>query len=215
MEEKSSMSKRTIIANIIGVIVVVLLIALGGYFYIQNKNYVKTDDAVVSADMMGVVAPTSGILTNWDVKDGKNVSNKDVVGKVSDGKREIPVDAKMDGKIIKNEARKNQMVQAGQELAKEADLDHMYIIANIEETDLKDIEVGDSVDITVDGDDDTTFDGTVEEIGYATNSVFSVLPSNSTGNYTKVTQKVPVKISINQASDKVLPGMNAEIKISL
>lgn len=209
------MSKRIIVANIIGVIVVVLLIALGGYFYFQNKNYVKTDDAVVSADMMGVVAPTSGILTNWDVKDGKNVTNKDIVGKVSDGKNEIPVDAKMDGKVIKNEARKNQMVQAGQELAKEADLDHMYIIANIEETDLKDIEIGDRVDITVDGDNDTTFDGTVKEIGYATNSVFSVLPSSSTGNYTKVTQKVPVKISINQASDKVLPGMNAEIKISL
>ncbi|QQZ08932.1 efflux RND transporter periplasmic adaptor subunit [Heyndrickxia vini] len=209
------MSKRIIVANIIGVIVVVLLIALGGYFYVQNKNYVKTDDAVVSADMMGVVAPTSGILTNWDVKDGKNVTNKDIVGKVSDGKNEIPVDAKMDGKVIKNEARKNQMVQAGQELAKEADLDHMYIIANIEETDLKDIEIGDRVDITVDGDNDTTFDGTVKEIGYATNSVFSVLPSSSAGNYTKVTQKVPVKISINQASDKVLPGMNAEIKISL
>ena len=49
-----------------------------------------------------------------------------------------------------------------------------------------------------------TFDGTVEEIGYATNSTFDMLPStNSSGNYTKVTQKVPVKISIKNPSDKV------------
>jgi multidrug resistance efflux pump len=209
------MSGRLIIANIIGVIVIFLLIAGGAYFYIQNQNYVKTDDAVVSADMMPVVSPFSGVLTNWDIKEGQNVPEKDIVGNVSNGKKELPIDTKMGGKIIKNEARKNQMVQAGQTLAQEADMDHLYIIANIKETDLKDIKVGNSVDITVDGDSDTVFDGTIKEIGYATNSVFSVLPSSSTGNYTKVTQKVPVKISINQPSDKVLPGMNAEIKISL
>jgi multidrug resistance efflux pump len=42
-----------------------------------------------------------------------------------------------------------------------------------------------------------------------------MLPAQNTGNYTKVTQKVPVKISIDDASDKVLPGMNAEVKISI
>lgn len=209
------MSRRLIVANIIGVFVIFLIIAAGAYFYIENKNYVKTDDAVVMADIMPVVSPSSGVLKDWSVKEGTDVSEKDLIGEVSDGKNEVPITSKMSGKIIKNEAKKNQLVQAGQILGQEADMNDLYIVANIEETDLKDVEIGNSVDVTVDGDPDTRFNGTVEEIGYATNSVFSVLPQSSTGNYTKVTQKVAVKISINQPSSKVLPGMNAEIKISI
>jgi multidrug resistance efflux pump len=211
------MSKgRLILTNIIGLVVIVGLIAAGAYFYYENANYVKTDDAVVSADMMQVVAPTSGLLTNWNVKEGNIINNKDVVGNVSNGKQNLPINSMMSGKIIKNEARMNQMVQIGQVLAQTADMDHLYITANISESDLKDIAVGNSVDITVDGDSNVVFNGTVEEIGYATNSVFSALPSqNSSGNYTKVTQKVPVKILIKNPSEKVLPGMNAEVKISI
>lgn len=207
------MARRLILANIIGVIVVFLLVAAGAYFYYEHDHYLKTDDAVVSADMMPVVATKTGVLTDWEAADGKDVTNKDNLGNIFDGKNSVSVDARMDGKIIKNEARKNQLVQAGQVLAQEADMDHMFIVANIKETDLKDIKEGNSVDVTVDGDSGTVFNGTVDEIGYATNSVFSVLPSESTGNYTKVTQKVPVKISIEQPSAKVLPGMNAEVKI--
>ncbi|MGV3465652.1 MAG: HlyD family secretion protein [Heyndrickxia sp.] len=208
------MARRLILANIIGVIIVFLLVAGGAYFYYQHEHYLKTDDAVVSADMMPVVASKSGVLTDWEVSDGKDVTNKDNLGNIFDGKNSVPVDARMDGKIIKNEAKKNQLVQAGQVLAQEADMDHLYIVANIKETDLQDIEEGDNVDVTVDGDSGVVFKGNVDEIGYATNSVFSVLPSESTGNYTKVTQKVPVKISIDQPSAKVLPGMNAEVKIN-
>jgi multidrug resistance efflux pump len=211
------MSKgRLILTNILGLVVIVALIGAGGYFFYENENYVKTEDAIVSADIMQVVAPTSGLLTDWNVKEGNTVSEKEVVGNVSDGEQKLPVNTMTSGKIIKNEAKMNQMIEAGQVLAQTADMDHLYITANINESDLKDIKVGNTVDITVDGDSDVVFDGTVEEIGYATNSVFSALPSqDSSGNYTKVTQKVPVKISIRNASDKVLPGMNAEIKISL
>ncbi|MED1201516.1 efflux RND transporter periplasmic adaptor subunit [Heyndrickxia acidicola] len=210
------MNSRLLITNIIGFVVVAALVVMGIYFYYQNENYVKTDDAVVSADMMQIVSPSSGVLSKWNVSEGDNVSDNTNVGNVASGKgSSTSITARMAGKIIKNEAKTNQTVQAGQVLAQEADMDHLYIVANIKENDLKDVKVGNSVDVTVDGDPGTTFDGTVKEIGYATNSVFSVLPDqNSTGNYTKVTQKVPVKISLSQVSDKVLPGMNAEVKIS-
>ncbi|MFC3885042.1 efflux RND transporter periplasmic adaptor subunit [Bacillus songklensis] len=211
------MSKgRLIIANMIGMVVVLALIAGGAYYYYESKNYVKTDEAKVSANIMQVVAPAAGTLTDWNGHEGNKVSQDAVVGKISDGGHTVSVTSMMSGTIIKNAANNNQMVQAGQVLAQTADLDHLYITANIKETELKDIEEGASVDIMVDGDSDTTFKGTVEEIGYATNSVFSMLPQqNTSDNYTKVTQKVPVKISIENPSDKVLPGMNAEIKISL
>ncbi|WP_160723723.1 HlyD family secretion protein [Bacillus sp. USDA818B3_A] len=211
------MSKgRLLLINTIGMIVVLALIASGVYFYYQKQNYIKTEDAVVSADISQVVAANSGLLTDWNGKEGKVVSDQEELGKISNGQQALPVDSMSSGTIIKNEAKTNQIVQAGQVLAQTADMDNLYITANIEENDLNDIEVGDSVDITVDGDSESLFNGKIEEIGYATNSVFSALPSqNSSGTYTKVTQKIPVKISIENPSNKVLPGMNAEVKISI
>lgn len=207
---------RLIVANLIGILVICFFIAAGAYFYYEKANFIKTDDAVVKADLMPVVAPAQGVLTSWNIQDGTDVSDKNIVGGVSDGTKTIPVSARMNGKVIQNGARVNQVVQAGQVLAEEADMDHLYIVANIKENRLKDIKVGQSVDIKVDGDSGAKFEGIVKEIGYATNSVFSVLPQqSSTGSYTKVTQKIQVKISINQASSRVLPGMNAEVKISL
>lgn len=211
------MSKgRLILINIVGMVLVLALIAAGGYFYYGNQNYVKTDDAVVSADMDQIVAPASGLLTNWKGKEGDIVSDHQELGNISANNQGLPVDSLNDGTIIKNEAKPNELVQAGQVLAQTADMNDLYITANIDETDLKNIEVGDSVDISVDGDSGSIFNGKIEGIGYATNSVFSALPSeNSSGSYTKVTQKVPVKISIENPSSKVLPGMNAEVKISI
>lgn len=207
---------RLILINILALIIIVALIAGGGYLYYEKVNYVKTEDAVVSANVMQVYAPTSGVLLDWNVKEGNKVSVKQEVGYVTDGKQTFAVNSAMSGKIVKNEAKENQMVQAGQVLAQTADMDHLFITANIKETDFKNIKVGSTVDIKVDGDSGTVFNGTVEEIGFTTNSVFSALPSqNTSGSYTKVTQKVPVKISIYNPSEKVLPGMNAQVKISL
>lgn len=161
------MSKtRIILINIIGMVVVVGLIAAGAFIFYENKNYVQTDDAVVSADIHQVIAPASGILTNWDGKEGATVSSNEELGKISNGSQGMSIDSLVAGTIIKNEAKSNQMVQAGQVLAQTADMSNLYITANIDENDLKKIEVGDSVDITVDGDSGTVFNGKVQEIGY-------------------------------------------------
>ncbi|MCK1993637.1 HlyD family efflux transporter periplasmic adaptor subunit [Peribacillus muralis] len=206
---------RLLIANILGVFVIIALLAAGAYFYYQNENFVKTDDAKVSAEMFQIVAPASGMLKDWDIKEGNAVTKGDAIGTIDEAGQTVSIKLTMGGTIIKSGAGNEQLVQGGQVLAQAADLKHLYITANIKETDLKDIEKGDSVDINVDGDTDVTFEGKVEEIGYATKSVFSALPESNTGNFTKVTQKVSVKISIMNPSAKVLPGMNAKIKISL
>lgn len=207
--------KRLIMFNIIGMIVLVGLVFGGVYYYYEAEHFVKTDDAKVAADMAQITAPASGKLTDWTLHEGSTIAQNAAVGKVTDSEQALSVTSLMKGTIIKNEAMNGQLVQAGEALAQTADMDHLYITANIKETDLQDVEKGDSVDITVDGDKETTFKGTIVEIGYAANSVFSVLPQSTSANYTKVTQKVPVKISLQNPSAKVLPGMNAEVKISL
>ena len=210
------MSKsRLLVTNIVGIIVILLLVGFGGYYLYEKANYVKTDEAQVEAPLSQVIASANGQLSEWNVKEGDSVSQGDSVGSVKEGEKSTDVTSMIDGTIIKNNASQNQLVKAGDVLAQTADLSKIYINANIKETDLGDLEEGDSVDITVDGDSGKVFKGHVEAIGRATNSVSSMLPAQNTGNYTKVTQKVPVKISIDDASDKVLPGMNAEVKISI
>ncbi|OIK11583.1 HlyD family efflux transporter periplasmic adaptor subunit [Bacillus sp. MUM 13] len=206
---------RLVLVNIVGIIIIFALVAGGAYYYYQSTNFVKTDEAKVAGDLNTIVAPTAGKLKGWNLQEGDNVSKGNTLGKISDGKHSVTVSSAQDGTVVKKQVSSDQLVQAGQVLAQTIDMSKIYITANIKETELSDIEKGDSVDITVDGDPGTTFEGTLEDIGYATNSVFSIMPAqNSSGNYTKVTQKVPVKISIKAPSDKVLPGMNAEVKIS-
>ena len=211
------MSKgRLVIINIMGIIALLALIAVCGYYYYQNEYYVTTDEAKVSANMTKITAPASGKLSGWDVKEGDQISDGDNLGKISDGQQSVAVKAISDGTLVKNTAVNHKIVNAGDVIGQTADMDSLYITAQIKETELRDIEKGDKVDITVDGDPDATFEGKVEEIGYVTNSVFSMLPEMKTsGDYTKVTEKVQVKISIQNPSAKVLPGMNAEVKISL
>ncbi|NTZ16729.1 HlyD family secretion protein [Paenibacillus sp. JMULE4] len=209
------MKGRLFAANLIGIIVIVALIMGGFYYYLQSSQYIKTEDARVAGDIINLSAPAAGTLTNWDGKEGDVVAKAKVVGQVSDGTKTVNVSPALEGTIVKNQAKEGQMVQPGQTLAQLIDMKKLYIVANIDETDVKDIQIGSDVEVTVDGDSSNTLKGKVEEIGRATNSVFSLLPvSNTSGNYTKVTQKVQIKISISNYSDNVLPGMNAEVKIT-
>lgn len=193
---------------------ILAIIAGGAYYYYESTNFVKTDEAKVTGDMYQITAPAAGQIKGWDINEGDEVQKDSTVAKV-EGETKTNIKSVADGTLVKKEVQNNQQVQPGTVLGETIDLSKLYITANIKETDIKSIEKGDKVDIVVDGDPDTTFEGTVEQIGYATNSTFNMLPAtNSSGNYTKVTQKVAVKISIKNPSDKVLPGMNASVKIS-
>ncbi|MEJ9231669.1 HlyD family efflux transporter periplasmic adaptor subunit [Peribacillus butanolivorans] len=206
---------RLILINVIGLVVILAVVGGGAFYYYESTNFIKTDEAKVTGDLYTIVAPASGKLTDWDLKEGDIVSKDNKVAKVATVEGDQTVKTSAPGTVVKTQVLEDQLVQAGQTLAQTINMEDLSITANIEENKLKNIEKGDSVDIIIDGDPDTVFEGTLEQIGYATTSVFSVMGNqNSSGNYTKVTQKVPVTISIKAPSDKVLPGMNAEVKIS-
>ena len=90
-------------------------------------------------------------------------------------------------------------------------LDDVWITANFKENQLKDMRPGQRVRIHVDA-YGREYDGTVDSIGGATGSRFSLLPpENATGNYVKVVQRIPVKILVNQSEDPdhmLRPGMS-------
>ena len=211
-------AKRMILLNII-----ILIILVGGgftgyYYYNQSVNYISTDNAQISGQQVSIASPAAGKLVKWDGATGKTFSKDETVGTVETagetGTVKMDIKAPVDGTIVQANAVKNTMVAAGSPLAVSYDLDHLWVTANIEETDLNDVKVGQDVDIYVDAFPNITLTGTVKEIGLATAGTFSLLPkNNASGNYTKETQVIPVKISIDHYGERLVPGMNVTVRI--
>ncbi|MGE5469120.1 MAG: HlyD family secretion protein [Ignavibacteria bacterium] len=111
-----------------------------------------------------------------------------------------------------------QFVQAGQALMSVVPLDDVWVVANMKETDVRGIRPGAAVDIEVDAFPGTAFSGTVDSLAPATGARFSLLPpDNATGNFTKVVQRVPVKILVKQSSDAnrlLRPGMSVFVTVT-
>ena len=95
------------------------------------------------------------------------------------------------------------------------DPSQLWVNANIDETSVDRVKVGQQVTVHVDA-LNKDVPGRVESITPATASTFSLLPtSNTSGNYTKVTQEVPVRISVNLGNQPVLLGSSVEVKIQV
>lgn len=123
------------------------------------------------------------------------------------------VRAPISGVILKKQGTAGEVVTAGQPLATMIDPSDLYINANIDETKLKKVKVGQSVDITIDEYDGLKLSGKVISVGDYANSDLSVIPTSTSGTFTKVVQKIPVKISLPKNKYKLLPGTNTVVKI--
>ncbi|MBB6282419.1 multidrug resistance efflux pump [Geobacillus subterraneus] len=207
--------KRLLALNMI-----VLILLVGGgfaaYYYVNEAtNYVKTDNARIDGQVIPVAAPLSGKLTSWSGNIGKTFAAGEKIGEVSDGKNTVEITVPHRMTVVQQSAVEGSFVAAGMPLARGFDLNDLWVTANIEETDIEDVKVGQDVDIYVDAYPDRQFGGKVEKLGYATANTFSLLPSsNATGNYTKVTQVIPVTISIdNYSGAGLVPGMNVTVRI--
>jgi membrane fusion protein (multidrug efflux system) len=109
--------------------------------------------------------------------------------------------APFDGIVGNRAAELGQHVQPGAQLIAVAPLpDKLYVVANFKETQLRHMHAGMKVELTPDIDSDAVVDGRVDSLAPATGALFSLLPpENATGNFTKVVQRVPVKITLDPA----------------
>ena len=109
-----------------------------------------------------------------------------------------------------------EYVLAGQRILMLHDPKEVWVEANIKETQVRKLKLGQPVQISVDAYPDDKFSGRVARIGSATTSRFALLPTpNPSGNFTKITQRVPVKIDFIQMPRTLSPGMMVEIDIDL
>jgi membrane fusion protein (multidrug efflux system) len=122
------------------------------------------------------------------------------------------------GVIARRNAESGALVQPGQTLMSIVPDRDVWVTANLKETQLANVRVGDSVEFTVDAYPGRKFSGRVESLSPATGARFALLPpDNATGNFTKVVQRVPVKIAVEQPSDSthlLRPGMSVDVDIA-
>lgn len=121
-----------------------------------------------------------------------------------------------DGRVVMTFVRKGEHVAAGQRILMFHDPNRIWVEANIKETDVGLLEPGMKAHIKVDAYRGQVFEGEVFRIGQAATSKFALLPDpNPSGNFTKITQRLPVRIRLNNADPRLRPGMMVEVDIVL
>ena len=123
------------------------------------------------------------------------------------------ITAPVDGTVGARTLRVGQYVQAGTQLMAVVPLDQVYVVANFKETQLTHVRNGQPVELTVDSFHSTRLRGHVDSLSPASGLEFALLPpDNATGNFTKIVQRVPVKIVLDDQSlnGRLRPGMSAE-----
>jgi membrane fusion protein, multidrug efflux system len=129
----------------------------------------------------------------------------------------VSVTAPASGVVSRKNVELGQYVQAGQPLLAIVSEAAPWVVANFKETQLKKMRVGQPVDIEVDAYPKYVFHGKIDSIAAATGARFSLLPpDNATGNFTKVVQRIPVKIVLDGGtaeSGDLRPGMSVQPSI--
>jgi membrane fusion protein, multidrug efflux system len=128
--------------------------------------------------------------------------------------------AAADGIVSKKNVEPGQLVLAGSAVASLVDISNIYVTANFKETQLDDISLGDVVTISIDAYKDVKICGIVQSFAGASGAKFALLPpDNASGNFVKVTQRVPVRIAVgsivNPRGKPVLPGLNVVVSVKV
>jgi membrane fusion protein (multidrug efflux system) len=127
------------------------------------------------------------------------------------------VRAAIDGKVGNKTVRQGQFVQAGTRLMSVVPVKELYVEANFKETQLGLMRLGQPVHVMVDALPDVEILGRIASIAPGTGGQFSILPpQNATGNFTKIVQRIPVRITINPGPETralLVPGMSVEVSV--
>ncbi len=181
------------------------------------------DQAVAS--VQGAAANVEGAETNVAVlkaqKEEATRTLKQLQTSLAKAERDLSftvIRAPFDGVVGNRAVQSGDYVQPGQRLASLVPLNDVYIDANFKETQLEDLHPGQEASIAVDALPDHDIKGRVVSVAPASGSVFSLLPpDNATGNFTKIVQRIPVRIRVPAAVDKqevLRPGMSVVVSVN-
>jgi multidrug resistance efflux pump len=206
---------RVLLLQTVGLLVV--LIVGGLIFYIWHQSYYdySTDDAVVSGAMATVAPAVSGTIATISHQVGDVVHAGETIATLNTTTDATAVVSPISGTIFNLTATPGELMSGGQLLAQVVDLSSLYVTAYVDENTVRDVHIGQGVDVTVDGE---SIHGNVQLIEPVTASETSPLPTTdyANGNFTKVNQRVPVRVWIYGADGHIIyPGESATVTIHL
>jgi len=214
-------------------IVVLAAVAFFGYRYWYNStHFVYTDNAQIAGSIIQVGALNAGQVAAVLTDVGQHVQQGQVVARVTVpepvaatasgspklgisnvANQTVDVTSPLTGVVVARLADPGSTVAPGQAIIAVVDPANLFVTANVNETDVDRIQVGEPVDVTVDS-LATTLSGRVEAITPASSASFSLIPQqNASGNYTKVQQVVPVKIAVDYGNLPLIVGSSVEVNI--
>jgi multidrug resistance efflux pump len=201
---------------VIAAAIVILLAGLGiaGYFIYEGSFYYQTDNAKVDTVIYQLTANASGQLVRMDVSQGDQVIAGQMLAQVEKGPY---IRSPVDGTVTDVKMQKGDYVTASDIILVVARTSDMYITANVEETNILKIHMGQSVSVSLDA-YGRSFDGYVEAVNTVTSTKLagSATSFTTSGTYTKVTQLIPIKIKLLDNVDLVdIIGTNATVKIRI
>jgi len=213
--------------NLILLVIVVLALAaigVGFDFWYQNFRYVSTDNARISAPLVSVTSTATWQIVALDADIGSYVEQGQQVAEVgrprvansADPIGRTGIQAPVSGWVAAVWSYPGAIVAPGQPIMTIYNSSDVWVTANISETNIDRIRPGQAVEIRVDSLGGATLKGTVQGIAGATAASFSLLPQqNTSGNFVKVTQLVPVKIAIEKPENyQLIPGASVEVRIT-
>jgi multidrug resistance efflux pump len=205
-------NKPALIAGAIATILVIIGIA--AYFIYEDLYYYQTDNAKVDTAIFQLTAKATGKLIKMDVNEGDEVKAGQVLARVDDGPY---IMSPIDGTVTDVKMHKGDYASPADIVLVVAKTKDMYILANVEETNILKIRKGQSVNVTLDvyGQD---FSGYVDDVNTITSTKLSGATTSftSSGTYTKVTQLIPVKIKLTDSVDLAdIIGTNATVRIRI
>ena len=186
----------------------------------QRASALKERAASIERDRAALAAAQQqeAVLATERDKAGADVARLDAVAHQAElNLGYTTIVAPIDGTVGARSLRVGQYVQAGTQLMAIVPLKRVYIVGNYKETQLTDVRPGQPVAISVDTFPGTTIRGHVDSLAPASGLEFALLPpDNATGNFTKIVQRIPVRIAIDPAdplAGSLRPGMSVEPSI--
>jgi membrane fusion protein (multidrug efflux system) len=193
-------------------------LASTGYGSVQNAQQAQSRNAGAQAAIARDTANLASAEKQVDLLKAEIVQANAALARAQaiQSQAELNLDytsiiAPIDGVVGNRTLRTGQFVQAGTQLMSVVPVSGAYVVANFKETQLTDVREGQNVAIAVDTFPGRIVHGRVDSIAPASGQEFALLPpDNATGNFTKVVQRIPVKIALNRADNslELRPGMS-------
>src|SRR5712692_10457863 len=194
-------------------------LAATGFGSVQNAQQAQSRNAGAQAAIARDTANLASALKQVDLLKAEIVQANAALARAQAQQSQAELNleytsivAPIDGVVGNRSLRIGQFVQAGTQLMSVVPVAGAYVVANFKETQLTDVRAGQAVEIAVDTFPGQIVHGHVDSIAPASGQEFALLPpDNATGNFTKVVQRIPVKIALNRDSSALIelrPGMS-------